>query len=114
MKFNGEMRLVFVGDPIGLEDRLDLVMEQLLAIEAVDDTIEDPDITASLVSGEVTVTMFLDAEDLASAAPKLVATTRAAIHAVGDRTPGWEAYLRSVREEGIGVQPANGHELAEA
>jgi hypothetical protein len=65
-------------------------MEALLDLEAVDDAITDPDLAADLSTGCVDIQMIVDADDPAVAMVKALATLRAAIHAIGDATPGWE------------------------
>ena len=71
-------------------DRLDPLMEALLDLEMADAAIEDPDIAAEVTTGRVDVQMTIEAEDPAVAMVKALATLRAAIHAIGDATPGWE------------------------
>lgn len=72
------------------ETRLEPLMDALLALEEADSTIEDPDLAANLESGCVDVQMIVDADDPAAAMVKAFATLRAAIHTIGDATPGWE------------------------
>ncbi|GGK61036.1 hypothetical protein Sme01_02650 [Sphaerisporangium melleum] len=107
MKFRAEMGIAFEGDLALLEPHLDDLMEQLLAIEDADKAVEDPDITASLASGEAMISMFLDVADLPEAAQKLVAVVRSAIHAIGDGTPGWDELARAVHEQCMAVRPAD-------
>lgn len=71
-------------------DRLDPLMEALLDLETADAAIEDPDIAADTSTRRVDVQMTVEAEDPAIAMVKALATLRAAIHAKGDATPGWE------------------------
>ena len=73
--------------------RLDALMEALLSLEAADNAIEDPDLIADLTSCSVDVEMMVEAADPAAAMVKALATLRAAIHAIGDATPGWETTL---------------------
>jgi hypothetical protein len=78
---------------IGLEScepRLGPLMDALLNLEEADVTIEDPDIAADVSTGQIDVQMIIDADDPASAMVKAFAALRAAIHAIGDATPGWE------------------------
>ncbi|MGH3266098.1 MAG: hypothetical protein ACRDNS_29360, partial [Trebonia sp.] len=72
------------------EPRLDPLMEALLDLEEADAAISDPDIAADVSTGCVDVQMTVDADDPAAAMVKALATLRAAIHAIGDATPGWE------------------------
>lgn len=76
--------------PASCEPRLDPLMEALLALEEADEAIADPDLAADLGTGHVDVQMVVDADDPAVAMVKALATLRAAIHAIGDATPGWE------------------------
>lgn len=72
------------------EPRLEPLMDALLDLEKADAAIEDPDIASDVSSGHVDVQMIVDADDPALAMVKALATLRAAIHAIGDATPGWE------------------------
>jgi len=72
------------------EKRLEPLMDALLDLEEADASIQDPDIAADVSTGHVDVQMIVDADDPASAMVKAFATLRAAIHAIGDATPGWE------------------------
>ena len=78
---------------IGLQScasRLEPLMDALLDLEEADAAVEDPDIAADFSNGHVDVQMIIDADDPAQAMVKALATLRAAIHAIGDATPGWE------------------------
>ena len=78
---------------IGLQScasRLEPLMDALLDLEEADAAVEDPDIAADVSNGHVDVQMIIDADDPAQAMVKALATLRAAIHAIGDATPGWE------------------------
>jgi len=59
-------------------------------VENGDDTITDADIAGTLSTGDVDVQMIVKALDPAEAAAKALGAVRAAVHAVGDATPGWE------------------------
>lgn len=72
------------------EPRLDPLMEALLNLEEADAAIADPDLAADLGTGCVDVQMIVEAADPAAAMVKALATLRAAIHAIGYATPGWE------------------------
>ncbi|WP_300610621.1 hypothetical protein [Trebonia sp.] len=72
------------------EPRLDPLMDALLDLEKTDPAITDPDLAADTSTGHVDVQMIVDADDPAAAMVKALATLRAAIHAIGDATPGWE------------------------
>ena len=76
---------------IGLQScasRLEPLMDALLDLEEADAAVEDPDIAADVSNGHVDVQMIIDADDPAQAMVKALATLRAAIHAIGDATPG--------------------------
>ncbi len=81
---------VTCADPGSFKDRLDPLMEALLRLEAADSTVDDPDLAADLSMCRVDVQMIVEAADPAAAMVKALATLRAAIHAIGDVTPGWE------------------------
>lgn len=89
MKYLTIQEIQCVG-PDSCDQRLYPLMEALLDLEAVDAAITDPDLAADLSSGRVDVQMIVDADDPAVAMVKALATLRAAIHAIGDATPGWE------------------------
>jgi len=72
------------------EPRLEPLMDALLDLEEADASIEDPDIAADVSTGSVDVQMLVVADDPSLAMVKAFATLRAAIHAIGDATPGWE------------------------
>lgn len=72
------------------EPRLDPLMNALLDLEEADKAVTDPDLAANLSTGRVDVQMTVDADDPAAAMVKALATVRAAIHSIGDATPGWE------------------------
>lgn len=78
------------GAPDAFGARLDPLMEALLSLESADAAIEDPDLTADLSTSRVDVEMTVEAPDPAAAMVKALATLRAAIHAIGDSSPGWE------------------------
>jgi hypothetical protein len=65
-------------------------MEALLDLEEADLAIQDPDLAADISTGHVDVQMVVEADDPAAAMVKALATLRAAIHAIGGATPGWE------------------------
>jgi hypothetical protein len=70
--------------------RLTPLMDALLDLEDADPAISDPDLAANTVSGCVEVQMVVEADDPAKAMVQALSTLRAAIHAIGDATPGWE------------------------
>jgi len=89
MKYLTIQEIQCVG-PDSCEQRVDPLMEALLDLEAVDDAVTDPDLAADLGTGCVGIQMIIAAADPAAAMVKALATLRAAIHAIGDATPGWE------------------------
>jgi len=78
------------GGSSDFEGRVDALMIALLDLEAADPAIEDPDLSAKLQARRADVQMIVEASDPAQAMVKAHATLRAAIHAIGDATPGWE------------------------
>jgi hypothetical protein len=78
MKYLTTQEIQCVG-PDSCEQRTDPLMEAFLDLEAADHAITDPDLAADLSTGCVDIPMI-----------KALATLRAAIHAIGDATPGWE------------------------
>jgi len=70
--------------------RLTKLTDALLEVENCDDAIRDVDVAGKLSTGDIDVQMIVKALDPADAAAKALGAVRAAIHAVGDATPGWE------------------------
>lgn len=89
MKYLTVQEIRCVG-PGALEPRLDPLVNALLDLEEADDAVADPDLAADLSTGRVDVQMTVEADDPAAAMVKALASVRAAIHAIGDSTPGWE------------------------
>jgi hypothetical protein len=74
-------------DPDHLEAQLDRVMEELVRLG-----VEDPAIGGTLTTGEVEISITVDAESLDEAVPKAISTLRTAIHAAEVSTPGWPGF----------------------
>lgn len=89
MKYLTVQQVACIG-PGACDTRLEPLMDALLDLEEADSAIDDPDLAANLESGCVDVQMVVDADDPAAAMVKALSTLRAAIHAIGDATPGWE------------------------
>ena len=68
-------------DADGLDDRLDALAEALLALEETDPGLADPDLSASLASGQVTVNMSIEAGNPSQAGVGAFAVLRAALTA---------------------------------
>jgi hypothetical protein len=90
MKYLTVADVQFIGDLKIFEERTSALADALLDLEDADRSVEDPDVAANLATGRVDVQMTITAEDPAEAATKALCTLRAAIHAIGDATPGWE------------------------
>ena len=84
------------------DERTDKLMNALLDQEDADPTIQDPDLAGSLTERRVDVQMTVEADDPAAAMTKALCVLRAAIHAIGDFTPGWET-----RQAVMHVAPAD-------
>jgi len=89
VKYLTVQEITYAGVPT-VGNRLDALMEALLSLEAADGAIEDPDVAADPSSGRVDVEMTVEAADPADALVKVLATLRAAIHAIDDSPAGWE------------------------
>jgi len=90
MKYLTVQEVLCVGDLSDFDARLGDLMNALIDLEDQDSSIEDPDLAAHLAEGRVDVQMTVEAEDPAEAMVKALCALRAAIHAIGDATPGWE------------------------
>ena len=88
MKFYAEIELDAAG-PIS-EARFDALADALYDLDAGDSAVENADLGASLADGRATVSMTVDADDPAEAGTRALCAVRAAVHAIGDATPGWE------------------------
>ena len=91
------------------DDRFDALAETLYDLDEVEPSIGNMTLGASLAEGRADVSMTVEAADPAAAATKALSSVRAAIHAIGDATPGWET-ARSV----IRVAPAEESERLSA
>ncbi len=109
MRFLSEQSIVFLGDLKDFDERTDRLQEALLDLDAV----ADPDLVANLTTGEVEVSMVVEAPDYPAAVQKATADLRAAIHTIGDATPGWERYARRMGIELLQGEPeVSPHERA--
>lgn len=68
------------------------VMEIADALHDLHDIV-DPDLDGSFTQGTLDVSMIIEANDLTDAVKRSLAAVRAAIHAAGGATPGWEQYF---------------------
>jgi hypothetical protein len=81
---------------VGQLNDLDGHTDQLIdALYDLHDVI-DPDLGGSLATGRVDITMVVEAESLEDATRKSLTAVRAAIHAAGGSTPGWERTIREI------------------
>ncbi len=88
MKFHVELGLTTDG---AIDDsRFDALADALYELDATDPDLSDTDLGASLEEGWATVSVTVEAADQAEAATKALCAARAAMHAIGDGTPGWE------------------------
>ena len=99
-----------VGD---MDARLDQFLEALTALEDADPQVSDIDLTATISTGEVSITMYIDTEEIGEASQKLIATVRAALHKIGESTPGWEIMARAIHEGCVNLRTVD-RELSEA
>jgi hypothetical protein len=90
MKYMTIQQVQCIGDLTHFDEHLDELMTALLDLEDSDPAIEDPDLAATLTTGVVDVQMSVEADDPADAMVKALCFLRAAIHTIGDATPGWE------------------------
>ncbi len=86
--------LRIIGDLDHLQDSIDQVMDELVKLTEVDETLYDPSIGADLVAGEVEFSLSVDADE-DEAIPKALGAIRTAIHAAGGGTPGWPCFERA-------------------
>lgn len=96
-----------------MDARLDQLLGALSDLEDADPQVSDIDLTATLTTGEVSITMYIDAQEIGEASQKLIATVRAALHKIGESTPGWEHLARAVHEGCVNLRTLD-QELAEA
>lgn len=79
------------GGPDELDRLLDRVMAELERLSNV----EDPDLTASLAKGEVSIMLTVEAPDSLAAAAAALAAIRTALLAAGVATPEWPTFTSS-------------------
>lgn len=78
------------------DDRTDRLLEALEDMAGV----EDVDLAANLVTGEVDLTFVVATDaDYADVGHQAVSVVRAAIHEIGDDTPGWEQRMQEISVE---------------
>jgi hypothetical protein len=92
VKYQAMVELQVVGTFDDLDGRADQLADALYDLHDV----IDPDLGGSITEGRLDVTMVVEADDLADATAKSLCAVRAAVHAVGGSTPGWERYIREV------------------
>jgi hypothetical protein len=68
----------------------DATLEALAALECADPGLTDPDITATLTTREMTITMGVEADTLADALRIFSANVRTALHVSGCQTAAFE------------------------
>jgi hypothetical protein len=85
---------VRAGSPVS-DEEFGVLADELYALDTACPDVTDADL---LVSGDIArFTMTVTADGADGAAARALATVRAAIHAAGGRTPGWEDWeARSV------------------
>jgi hypothetical protein len=102
-KFQIHHRMLFTGELADFDERTDQLYEALLDL----DGFEDADMASNLTEGTVEASMVVDADDEIQALMTALGCLRAAIHAIGDATWGWEA-LRTVGSHAHRVDDAEG------
>lgn len=75
--------------PADLEAHTDTLQTELEKLG----NIIDPDLLVNLRNGEIIAAMEVEADDMMEAASIASCALRAAFHAIGLRTPGWERLL---------------------
>lgn len=77
---------------VALEAHFDDVMEELLRLESAPGSqVTDGDVSAQLATGEVEISVVVDASDPDEAISVGMGAIRAAIHAANGHTPDWKA-----------------------
>lgn len=94
MKVGFTCRLRATGNRGTLEAQLDGIMEELCGLG-----ITDPWIGATMSTGEVDVSLQVEAASMDEAFVQAMATIRSAIHAAGGGTPDWPRFERIELEE---------------
>jgi len=84
------------GAPDDLERLLDRVMDELERLSNV----ADPDLTASLAKGEVSIMLTVEAPDTLDAAVTAMSAIRSAFHAADVATPEWPTFSELATAEG--------------
>lgn len=79
------------------EEDFDLHIDQVLEHLYDDDRVREPDYTASLAERTVEFSLSVSSDDEVDAFTLLHSALRAAIHAAGGGTPGWEDHFRVVQ-----------------
>jgi hypothetical protein len=87
MKVAFTIHLHATDTPEGIEASMDRVMEELLHLGA-----EDPAIGGAMQTGEVEISLNVEAPSPEDAVPMAMTMIRTAIHAAEGSTPGWPRF----------------------
>jgi hypothetical protein len=88
--------VTYAGTTAELETALDSLMDALLALEAADTTLSDPDLGATITGRQVDVMMTIDADDTMMGLNRASAALGAAVHSIGGFTPSWQISTATV------------------
>lgn len=97
-----QMRITFQfvseSDP---EEIFNSVADALFELESTSETLLDADVTASLGENTVSLSVVGIGESIEEASENASSAIRAAIHASGGATPGWNQTVEAARHEAI-------------
>lgn len=79
----------------GTPDDLDRLLDQVMAELEKLDNVEDPDLTASLAKGDVSIMLTVEGTDTLDAAATALAAIRTALLAASVATPSWPTFTSS-------------------
>lgn len=88
----------------------DRVLDALIQLEQADPGLADPDITATIASRQMSISMGTEADTLPDALRIFSANVRTSLHMVGCHTGGWPTF----EPEGEQLPPARRVDLADA
>lgn len=95
--------------PEAFHARVMAFADQLMDLEAGDKQLSDTTISGDADETRVTVEMIVFTDDHLCAVMKAITATRAAIHALGDATPGWpdvKEILAALEQATVQTEPA--------
>ncbi len=92
MRYQTIHQLTYIGDLASFDEWTDQLYEALLDLAYI----ENPDLAATLSTGEADVVMIVEADDFIDAVRKGICDLRTALHAIGCGAQGRDSLIREL------------------